>query len=383
MPNIWKRVKQGAIFYVLALISPEMINAMPFTATPQLQFSERYFENFDARTNLRSDDYISSAVASLQLEYKFPQGHLGTSYSFESTYSRNNNLTNKFNGNHSGSLDYTYGARRWSAGIKGSVVSTPSGESISQLNEGVLIHGTDFLQESAGVNGKYLLSRQWDISMSYDYVNNEYTSVQYVDSETHSASSSLVETLSSFDQLALMGGVNYFRYKPGSNSKSLTSNVQWTHRAGEFTVIQAGAGVGVTTGWSVFGLFDLNLNRKIERGSVSADYSRNMGSGGGMAGTSTINQQVTVSVSKTLWQDLNGNISASYGDSIGAIPGSNYHARSWNNTVGLSYLLLKWLNSSLSYIHYDQDTEGRVTESLRSNQFLLMLSTNLSPWRPF
>jgi hypothetical protein len=358
-----------------------MINAMPFTATPQLQFSERYIENSDTRTNLRSEDYISSAVASLQLEYRFPASHLSGGVSYESSYSSSNNTdrSNRLNG----ALDYLYEARRWSSGLKGSAVSTQYGETASQLNEGVLTHSTDFRQESAGVYGKYLLSRQWDLSMNYDYIKNQYSSAQYVDFESHSAASSLVYLRTLSDQLELLGGANYYRFYPGANIKSVTANARWKHQAGKFTVIQAGTGVGVTTGRRAFWLFDLNLTRNFERGSVSAGYSRNIGSGGGIAGTATITQQVTLSASKTLWQDLSGNISVSYGSSIATIPGTNYDAKFWNAGGGLNFGILKWLNGSLSLSHSYQETEGRLAESLTSDQVSFTLSTHFSPWRLF
>ena len=65
------------------------------------------------------------------------------------------------------------------------------------------------------------------------------------------------------------------------------------------------------------------------------------------------------------------------------IPGSNYHASYWNTSVSLSYPVLKWLNSSLSYSHYYQQSEGNFNQTIFSNQVLLSLSTSMTPWRPF
>lgn len=356
---------------------------MPLTLTPQLSLSERYIENSNPNINNRSEDFISSAIASLQLNYQFTHGHLGTNLSFESDYSTQTYLVNRFNTNQFGNLEYIYEERRWSAGINGSVISTRIGETVPQNNQGILTTGTEYHQETVGVLGNYFLTRKLSVSGNYTYANNEYSSDAYVDSESHSISSSLGYQLTPSDQYALLGGANVFRYKPGSTFKSVTANAQWTHKIGQTTSFMAATGVGVTTGRNLIWLADLKFTKNFETGSFQTEISRNFATGGGVTDTAVVTQQLTISASRQFSRAFSGNISGSVGDSVGVSADSNSHTKFWNASAGLSYAVASWLNSVLAFSHYYQQIEGRFSDLLYSDQVLLTFSSNFTPWRPF
>lgn len=357
---------------------------MPLYITPQLQLSERYANNSFHASNFPAEDYITYLSASLGLEYQFNKGHLNANVSLQSTYSASaNNLTNQLNLNQFGDLNYVYQLERGVIKLNGAVISTPFGDSVPQSNEGLLTPNSNFFQEKGEILGNYLVTRQTTLSMDYNYINNEYSSAHYVNSETHQISSSLAYQLKSSDQIALIGGVDLFKYKPGATMKAATGIIQLNHQMGESASLQVGAGAGITTGRHVDSLANLNYTRNFESGSVQTSFNRDFGSGGGLAGSSVINQGVNINLSKTLLRALSGSISGNYGTSDTIIPGANYHTELWNATSSLTYILSKLLSSSLSLAHYEQRTTSTFTDNTYSNQIWIFLSSSFSPWRPF
>ncbi|MHB8481180.1 MAG: hypothetical protein ACYDBV_00355 [Nitrospiria bacterium] len=354
---------------------------MPLTLTPQLQLSERYIDYQDSNSNFRMEDFVSSPSMSLNLDYHPALFQLKGGYSLSPAFYARESSLNSIN--QEGSMTFSADRPLWSASVKGTIVSTTFPDLISQYNGGIITPGSQYLQKGGDFEWKYSLTRGSSLSLNYDYFTSDYNSNQLFNSETQSAGSSLAYDSDALNQFVFSGGASLYRYPAWGESKTATANVQWNHQLGRFTSLQAGTGMGVITGYYKFFLANLSVTRNYEKGKLQAGYSRSLSPGGGLSPVPVLNQQLTGSLSREFMEGLSGAVSASYGESFAFQPDYNFHLRFWNSSLSLSYELLNWLNSSLSLSHYDQRLDGQVSDNLRSNQVMVTLSSNFSPWRPF
>lgn len=363
--------------YLLAFI--EITEASPLEIKPGLQLSERYIENSDSTLNVHSEERVSTATGSLSMVYQPVGLNLSAGYSLSPSYS-SGNPDSRYLGQE-GNISLTADRPRWSTSLTGKLVSTRFIDQIVEYNQVAVSQNNNYYQKSGSLGGSYSISRISNLSMTYSYTGNIYDAGSLYNSETQSASGSLSYSWTAKSQFAFSGSGNLYSYQNGGRSKSVSAMMDWSYVFSPFTTSQIGGGGGLSSGYYRFFAADAGLTRKFKNGAGQITYSRGINSGGGYTAVPVINQNVAVNVSETVLGQLSGSVSGALGESVSSYANTAFNLRYWNIGISLSYPILKWLGSSLSYNHYDQKSIGVTEDHSSYDQVLISLSSSFLPWR--
>lgn len=363
--------------YLMTLI--EITEAALLDIKPGLQLSERYIENKDSTLNVRTADYVSTAAATLQMVYQPIWFNLSGGYSISSNLDSGDNPSSYLS--QEGDFKLSADRPRWSTALNGKLISTRFVDQISQYNQVVVSQTNNYTQKSGSLSGSYELDRISKVSMTYSYTGNEYDSSSLYNADVQSVSGSLSHALSANNQVVFSGSANLYSYQIGGRSKSVSAMTDWSHTFSPFTTSQIGGGAGISSGYNRFMLADAQLTRKFKYGEGKLGYNRTINSGGGYTSVPVLNQQATLNLSETLQNQLSISLSGAIGESSASSATIDFNLRFWNSGISFSYPMMKWLSGSLSFSHYDQTIHSVTEDHLSSDQVMISLTSNVTPWR--
>jgi hypothetical protein len=122
------------------------------------------------------------------------------------------------------------------------------------------------------------------------------------------------------------------------------------------------------------------VSANYETWSLSTGYTQNIGPGGGLTTTPTLNQTVFTSASKRFAKDWTAFLQAAYSKNV-SISGNDIDISTYTAGGGVTVLLWRGLNASLNYNRIDQHSAGRLGVTTDRNQLMFTLTASAPPWR--
>ena len=263
-----------------------------------------------------------------------------------------------------------------------------SGNSLN--NQGIFTQRrTTTFQNRARILVDYNLSPRWDSNIQYS--NTLRGGLQ--NSITHVVRSFLSYNVS--DRTKINGGYSFraidysagggtgttstSSQAPGNNGTSTTHSLNLGTNYQLQPTIPIIANVAVSVTKTEISTTRLNftgygeISKQFSDGSIGLRANQGIGSGGGIAASSTLNQNVVFTAQKSLTRMLNAFLQMGYSRnrSLGgiAINLDSYQARG-----GVNLTILKWLSGGVTYSYVNQESTGQFGSTAQRNQIFVGLT---------
>jgi len=145
--------------------------------------------------------------------------------------------------------------------------------------------------------------------------------------------------------------------------------------------VNLGTGVAVTAGAGAQWTVNAGLTKTEENGSISLQYTRGIGTGGGLTTTATLSQNLIAQINRVLARSTTGFFSLGYGMND-TLSGPTQKIRTQEIGTGIQMTLRSWLSGGINYSYLDQRAEGGATiQDTRRNQVMVTLTAAALPLR--
>lgn len=263
-------------------------------------------------------------------------------------------------------------------------------------NQGIFTNrSTTAIQNRAGVRVRYLLTESITPFLNYTNNYNKFTSSGGQDSLSHtlrtgSAYQATARTeLNGFYQIQLIefigSGSTALQGPGGSGSTTshsvgmgvhhdLTPTLQVTvNGAATLTETEVSSGQLNFTGGG-------NISKQFPDGQIALRFTQQIGSGGGLAASTTLSQNAVLTFSKVLTRYISGYADFGYGRNR-SLSGATVKTDTYQVRTGVSVAILSWLFGSASYSYVNQDSAGAFGNTAQSNQVFFGLTATAPSWR--
>jgi len=269
-----------------------------------------------------------------------------------------------------------------------------AGNSLS--NQGIFTNrSTTSFQNRAGVRVRYLLTESITPFLNYTNSYRKFTSSSGQDSLGHtlrtgSAYQATARTeLNGFYQIQLIefigSGSTALQGPGGSGSTTnhsvgmgihhdFTPTLQVTvNGAATLTETEVSSGQLNFTGGG-------NISKQFPDGQIALRFTQQIGSGGGLAASTTLSQNAVLTFSKVLTRYISGYADFGYGRNR-SLSGATVKTDTYQIRTGVSVAILSWLFGSASYSYVNQDSAGAFGNTAQSNQVFFGLTATAPSWR--
>ena len=166
---------------------------------------------------------------------------------------------------------------------------------------------------------------------------------------------------------------------PGSSGSSTSHSLKLgvNHQLTP-TVTMNGRG-GVSVSRTVVGTTRLNftgrggISKTFSDGVISFRINQRIGTGGGLAASTTLNQNVVFRASKTITRYISGFLNFGYGRNR-SLAGRTIKTDSYQFRGGVNVKILEWLSGGVTYSYRNQDSSGQFGRSAQSNSIFVGLT---------
>jgi hypothetical protein len=411
-----------------SLINPGGLYAMPIEISSKVMFSEAYMQYSKNNTSVHVDnanDYVTTLTPSIRVDYSPSLYRSYLQYSVERFWYAQRTQFDYFR--QQAETGLTRESLRGSAAITGSYLSYNSDDSEVLFNGSIYAPQTHIEQENGGLRLTYHLVPESLETFDYGYLETHYSasSVQLFTLKSHTADASQNYDFSLLDSMALKERFNRTNYLSNTSSllrSTAQSELDWRHHFGRFTLLDAAAGYGVSTGSIQAWLIDLRLRHDFQSASLEGEVGRSLDSGNVVAGTTVVTQQGSITAQKTItretslnlkgtignstdtltrtnydihfwnvllnWEialllrELTGTLAGNYGESNGQQTGVISDNSYWNGTIGIKYAVYRWLGASLNASRFVYHSTNPLVGTAQTDQIFLALNMDFAPWRP-
>jgi hypothetical protein len=252
-------------------------------------------------------------------------------------------------------------------------------------NQGIFTQrGTTTFQNMGRIFVGYQISPRW--GSSFEYTNILRGGVQ--DSITHEAPFLLSYSVS--ENLKINGGYSFrlieFTSGVGGGNQALGNNGNSTsHTLNMGTIYQfqptipiiANAAITFTdteVGTNLLNFTgDAEISKIFSDGSIVLRVNQGIGSGGGIAASSTLNQNFVLTAQKSLTRKLSAFLHLGYSRNR-SLSGPLIDLDAYQVRSGLNLEILKWLSGGVTYSYVNQESSGQFGATAQSNQFFVGLT---------
>ena len=170
------------------------------------------------------------------------------------------------------------------------------------------------------------------------------------------------------------------------SSTSHSLNLGADHQLTPTIAINGRGGVSVSR--TVIGTTRLNFNgrasisKTFSDGEISFRVNQRIGAGGGLATSTTINQNVVFAASKTITRYISGFLNFGYSRNR-SLAGRVISTDSYQFRGGGNVRILEWLSGGVTYSYRNQDSSGQFGRSAQSNSIFVGLTATADTFRIF
>ncbi|MDT7041984.1 hypothetical protein [Candidatus Nitronereus thalassa] len=250
-------------------------------------------------------------------------------------------------------------------------------------NQGVFTQRTTTtFQNQARIFVGYALAPRWNANVQY--TNIFRGGLQ--DSLTHESPITLSYRVS--EKLKISGGYNFQSIEfssggattaPGANGTATSHGVFMgtNYQLTPTIPIIANAGVSVTNTEVDTTRINFDGNAEITKnfpdGSIGLRVNQQIAAGGGVAASSTLNQNAVLTFQKSFTRLVGGFLHLGYSRNR-SLAGPLIDLDSYQVRSGLNLALLRWLNAGITYSYVNQESGGQFGATAQTNQIFLGLT---------
>lgn len=257
-------------------------------------------------------------------------------------------------------------------------------------NGGIFTRRTSSIQNRGRIGVIYHFNPRWDGNIQYSNTLRRFSSSQLQDSITHAIQPGLSFQFSDTTSLSADYRLRFTEFSGNNNS---SSNPQAPGGGGSSTsqslnfgvdhqwqpTIPIQVSVGATVSKTRVGTTRLNFTgggsiyKLVPDGEIGLRVNQQIGSGGGVAASTTIRQRVVLTASKSFTRLINGFLQFGYSRNR-SLAGRAIATDTYQFRGGVNYMLLEWLSAGVTYSYRNQDSSGQFGRTAQSNSIFLGLT---------
>lgn len=375
-------------FLFLLIFSNDCVAQSHWNFIPSVTFSETYNSNLFSTTT-EVDDYITSVGTNLNVVYSGPSVTLGGNYLLSLNGFARNAKENVVTQDGRFDIDLNRWFRKFfkssNVTVREDFTFTPDlkdyyfdeerGEIGSLSSYGIRTRRTDAFRNAFGLNVLFPVTHKISLSTSYTNLLTEYKAVEFRDNLTNTVGIGMSYAFPGDMFYSNIGVSNTRADREDSNNYSLGLGIR--HSISQLTTVDMNAGIVMLapeTGdnESTF-RGGISLTTRSKTRTTNIGYSRSLNAISGISGRPTAADIFYINITNVHSQVLTSNIGANYSVNR-SIRGDDVDINSFNLSGGLTYSIRKWLRSSFSASHFNQESNRPSPIDLKRNMVTFALT---------
>ncbi len=343
----------------------------PLTFTPTLTVTEEFNDNIFLNNDNREWDFITRFTPGLTLELEDPLYRLGLNYSFTAdVFARHPDLDHAFDA-HNLLLDGLYRATpRLTLTLTDTFTFDTNTNLIS--SEAVATGRTRAFSNALAGGAAYALDPRTTLRGTVSWTLLRFSAEELRDSDTYRAEAVVERTLTP----RLTGSLGYelavFDIEREEDVTAHTPRLGLTYRFTETLTgtLRAGPTFAVTEDGDtrVTPSVVAGLSQRFAWGALGVDYTRALGTAGGLGGV-TVNQSIGATATvTTLMKGLVVAVGPRY-SLIDSLRGREIDVDSFTLPVSATYRIAPWIAVVGSYVFFHQRSDSRITDPALASFF--------------
>jgi len=433
-----KRVRAGVRLFSIFSIGVLVLSVTKAEAfldlNASLSVSETYTDNlFFSGTN-KEDDFGTFVSPRLGLTYESKNILLGVDYVGGGQFFVNNSSANTYSQGANFNLDLPFLTRQYrnlevkinesfnitptlpafttnnasnqlaggvpgSQGVPGGGIGGIGGQAGNSVNNQGVFTGrsTTQIQNNAGVDVSYGVSPRFSFFARYLNNYSKYTDSTLQSSLRHNVRGGMGFAVSPRTNLNVFYGFQLVDFEdtgsptaqsPGSGGTSTSHSVGvgMNYQVSPTMAFVGDGSVAITdtetSSTRVTFNTDLGITKVFQLGQMSLSYNQDIGTGGGLAASSTLRQTLVASVSRELTRKASGFVQVGVARNK-SLSGVAIDTESLQASGGVTATFLSWLNGFVAYSYITQDSTGTFGTTAQSSQVSVGLSATAPSFRFF
>ena len=374
-----------AAWMLLFIISIINESEASVTFTPSISIGERYNDNLLFSGTVQKSDFATIISPAGMFTYEGKQLTLSCRYEGTGEFYLYNKDFNKYSQNASLSL-FTQTFKELDVRLTESVTYTPelspfSFDTVRESNEGIQLARGDTLRNRAALAVSYNWFPEVNMALSYTNIITSYEAPALQDSAVHNTSLQMGYQWSARTRWMISYRNNAVIYDRGNDIITHQFSIGTGHQSMNNTLsLNGNLGIVLYEGESRELTADISIMKSYESGSIFLGYTRGVGTGGGLAAASTINQNLSGRITEKLGNNTSAYMQLAYGRNE-SVSVRTLQISSYNGSVGINTKLLSWLDGIITYSYFKQDAEGVTGTDGERNLAMITLTAASLPWR--
>lgn len=362
----------GIVFILsITILSSECFAESNWRLIPSLTVSETYDDNIDS-TPTGTEDYITKIGADLSAVYHGPNIGLQGRYLINlNTFARRpqkNVLTQDGNFNVDLNRWFQKLIKRGELTVREDLTLTPylkdyyfdeaRGDIGSLSSYGIRTRRSDAFRNAFAITASLPMTRRVNFSTSYSNLLTKHKDPEFRDNITHTIGFGLGYTFPKDTVYSDLSLSNIREGRDDSNSYSLAVGIR--HSISPSTVFDINTGV-VTVDPEAGGSHStlrggVSLTKRSKRHTYNTRYSRSLNTVSGISSVPVTADIFYINVTNIHTDVLTSTLGANYAINR-SLNGNEVATHSYNISGSLNYTIRKWLKSSLTASHFNQDSD--------------------------
>jgi hypothetical protein len=361
------------------------------TVTPALTVSERYSDNlFFSDTDRRSEltTFVEPTVA-LVTDTQWLT--LSATYIGQGAYHRVADEANGYSHGLAFDLDLPILSRqtkRTEVRVSENMTVTQEfpafeageGEQNVEGNEGIQIPRSKTFRNRAGIEVLHAMSQTVRTSIRYDHLLTRYEG-GLQDAVVHSAGVGASYQHSLRVGYSVSFGIAVQEFEGVDRVTHGTGSAGLSYRVSQTASVDSQVGIAKIADGTTYTTISLGAQKSLTRVGANVRYIRGIGSGGGLAASSTLSDLVAATASWTVSKDVSASAALAYGHNISIPDRGQLDIVTYEGATGVSMSLKPWLRAGLRYSYLAQEARALAGSDGEKNVVMLTVTATGPSWR--
>lgn len=386
-------MREGISICFLLIVLQESAQGF-VTLTPSMALSERYTDNFfftEIEAN-REGDFTTTVGPQLTLSAENRNLNMSARYQGNAEFNIRHPEENRYG--QTLSMDIVMPSiseiRGLDLHITESVAYVPelpafsfgrSGPLPVEANQGIQVGRTDTFRNRAGVTLGYGWTSLFSTALSYSYLTNQYRGGTLEDYIVHQGGINGVYQVSRRMQWIASYDASVTNYEKADSVAVHNFHLSDRYQISPTFTASVGTGVAVIPGGETQWTLSAEVGETGPFRTLSFQYIRGIGTGGGVTTTATLSQNLVGQVIQTLSRSASATLRLGYGVNE-ALSGPAVKISTQEFGAGIQISFLSWLSGGVNYSYLNQRTDGGMTiQDAHRNLIMVNLTATALPLR--
>jgi hypothetical protein len=145
--------------------------------------------------------------------------------------------------------------------------------------------------------------------------------------------------------------------------------------------VDSQVGIAKIADGTTYTTISLGAQKSLTRVGANVRYIRGIGSGGGLAASSTLSDLVAATASWTVSKDVSASAALAYGHNISIPDRGQLDIVTYEGATGVSMSLKPWLRAGLRYSYLAQEARALAGSDGEKNVVMLTVTATGPSWR--